>query len=329
MSLSNADANQRAPQRRAKRSFAIEAAFFQAAASASALGVLAVLAAILVVLFLDSWPALRAFGPAFFSRAEWDPANDKFGALAPIAGTLLTSLIAMAVATPVAFGIAMFLTQLAPAWLKAPVGIAIELLAAVPSIIFGMWGLFIFAPFFGKYVQPVASGTIGKLPLIGAFFTGPPIGLGAFPAGFILAMMSLPFITAVMRDVFAVVPTQLREAAFAMGSTTWEVVWKIILPYTKAGVVNAVILGLGRALGETMAVTFVVGNSHNLSRSLFAPATTISATIANDFAEAGSRLHQSALIALGLLLFVITLVVLSASKLLLLYLEKRQAGERH
>jgi phosphate transport system permease protein len=234
----------------------------------------------------------------------------------------------MLFAVPVAFGIATFITQLAPTWFKRPVGIAIELLAAVPSIIFGMWGLFVFAPAFGKLVQPLIFRTLGKLPLVGSLFAGAPIGIGPFTAGFILALMALPFIAAVMRDVFEVVPTQLRESAFAMGSTTWEVVWKIILPYTKTGLISAVILGLGRALGETMAVTFVVGNSHNLSPSLFMPGTTIAATIANDFAEASTQLHRSALIELGLLLFVITFVVLSLAKLLLIHLEKRQAGEK-
>lgn len=302
---------------------------FRAAALMSALVVLGFLAGILVVLVLDAWPALRAFGPAFFASSEWDVVHDRFGGLAPIAGTLVTSAIAMAVATPLAFGVATFLTQLAPEWCKQPIGVAIELLAAVPSIIFGMWRLFVFAPFFSKYVQPLISATLGRLRVAGGLFTGPPIGICAFPAGFILAIMSLPFIAALMRDVFAVVPGHLREAAFAMGSTTWEVVWKIILPYTKAGVASAVILGLGRALGETMAVTFVVGDSHNLSRSLFMPATTISSTIANDFPEAGSQLHQSALIALALLLFAITFAVLSPSKLLLRYLEKRHGGEQN
>jgi phosphate transport system permease protein len=313
---------------RGRKSFTLEDRLFRVLSFASAMTVLVLLAGILIILTLDAWPALKAFGPSFFASSDWDIVNDKFGGLAPITGTLLTSMIAMAVAVPMAFGIATFITQLSPEWFKRPVGTAIELLAAIPSIIYGMWGLFVFAPFFSKVVQPYVTATLGRLPLIGEFFTGPPIGIGAFTAGFVLAIMSLPFTTAIMRDVFEVVPTQLRESAFAMGSTTWEVVWKIILPYTKAGVVSAIILGLGRALGETMAVTFVVGNSHNLSASLFMPATTISATIANDFAEASTELHQSALIALGLLLFVITFVVLSLSKLLLIYLEKRQAGER-
>src|SRR5215469_2868378 len=316
------------PIRRAKRSFTLEDRTFRALSFTSAMLVLALLGGMIVVLFIDAWPALRTFGPNFFFNPQWDIVNDKFGGLAPIVGTLLTSVIAMIVAIPGAFGIATFITQLAPEWFRRPVGIAIELLAAVPSIIFGMWGLFVFAPFFSKYVQPLVSATLGKLPVVGPFFIGPPIGIGAFTAGFILAIMSLPFITAVMRDVFEVVPTELRESAFAMGATTWEVVWKIILPYTKSGVISAVILGLGRALGETMAVTFVVGNSHNLSPSLFMPGTTIAATIANDFAEASTGLHQSALIALGLLLFVITFIVLSLSRILLIYLEKRQAGEK-
>jgi len=290
--------------------------------------VLALLLAILIILTIRAWPALRTFGWRFFVTSDWDVVGNQFGGLSSIAGTLTTSLIAMILAIPAAFGIATFITQLAPEWFKRPVGTAIELLAAVPSIIFGMWGLFVFAPFFGQHFQPLMSSTLGKLPFVGNFFLGAPIGIGPFTAGIILALMSLPFITAVMRDVFEVVPTQLRESAFAMGSTTWEVVWKIILPYTKAGVISAVILGLGRALGETMAVTFVVGNSHNLSASLFSPGTTIAATIANDFAEASTELHQSALIALGLLLFIITFTVLSLSKLLLMYLEKRQAGEK-
>jgi phosphate transport system permease protein len=316
-----------ASTKRRKRNFTFEDRFFRAISFASAMAVLALLGGILVILSIQAWPAPRTFGFSFFTSSQWDVVGDKFGGLAPITGTLETSLIAMVLAVPVAFGIATYITQLAPDWFKKPVGIAIELLAAVPSIIFGMWGLFVFAPFFGNRVQPFILATLGKLPLVGALFHGAPIGIGAFSAGFVLALMSLPFITAVMRDVFEVVPTQLRESAFAMGSTTWEVVWKIILPYTKAGVASAVILGLGRALGETMAVTFVVGNSHNLSTSLFMPGTTISATIANDFAEASTQLHQSALIALGLLLFLITFTILCLSKLLLIFLEKRQAGE--
>jgi phosphate transport system permease protein len=314
--------------KRRGRDFTFEEHFFRGISFASAMFVLVLLLGILVILSVQAWPALRTFGWGFFTASQWDVVGDKFGGLAPITGTVVTSLIAMAFAVPVAFGIATFITQLAPEWFKKPVGIAIELLAAIPSIIFGMWGLFVFAPVFGKYFQPFISSTLGKLPLVGSLFAGAPIGIGPFTAGFVLALMSLPFITAVTRDVFEVVPTQLRESAFAMGSTTWEVVWKVILPYTKAGVVSAVILGLGRALGETMAVTFVVGNSHNFSPSLFMPGTTIAATIANDFAEASTRLHQSALIALGLLLFVITLLVLSLSKIMLIYLENRQFGEK-
>jgi len=314
--------------KRNRRNFTFEEHLFRGVSLSSAMFVLVLLAGILVTLSILAWPAFRAFGWRFFTSSQWDVVGDTFGGLAPITGTLVTSLIAMVFAIPVAFGIATFITQLAPEWFKKPVGIAIELLAAVPSIIFGMWGLFVFAPFFGRSLQPLISSTLGRLPLVGSLFLGPPIGIGTFSAGFILALMSLPFITAVMRDVFDVVPTQLRESAFAMGSTTWEVVWKIILPYTKVGVISAVILGLGRALGETMAVTFVVGNSHNLSPSLFLPGTTIAATIANDFAEASTKLHQSSLIALGLLLFIITLAVLSLSKILLIYLQQRQFGEK-
>jgi phosphate transport system permease protein len=318
------------PARRAgqgKARFTLEDQLFRVISFACAMFVLVLLGGILIILSLRAWPALRTFGWRFFVNSDWDVVKDQFGGLSPITGTLITSLIAMVFAVPAAFGIATFITQLAPEWFKKPVGIAIELLAAIPSIIFGMWGLFVFAPFFGQHIQPLLSSTLGKLPFVGNLFAGAPIGIGPFSAGFILALMSLPFITAVMRDVFEVVPTQLRESAFAAGSTTWEVVWKIILPYTKAGVISAVILGLGRALGETMAVTFVVGNSHNLSSSLFMPGTTIAATIANDFAEASTQLHQSALIALGLLLFIITFAVLALSKILLIYLEKRQAGE--
>ena len=316
-----------APRRR-RRNFTFEDRFFRAISFACAMTILALLAGILVILSIQGWPAFRAFGWRFFTSSQWDAVGDQFGGLAPIAGTLVTSLVAMLFAVPIALGIATYITQLAPVWFKRPVGTAIELLAAVPSIIFGMWGLFVFAPFFGARVQPVIFNTLGKIPWLGSLFAGAPIGIGPFTAGFILALMSLPFIAAVMRDAFEIVPTQLRESAFAMGSTTWEVVWKVILPYTKAAVVSAVILGLGRALGETMAVTFVVGNSHNLSPSLFMPGTTIAATIANDFAEASTPLHQSALIALGLLLFVITFVVLSLSRLMLIQLEKRQAGEK-
>jgi phosphate transport system permease protein len=316
------------PVRAARRSYALEDLAFRLLAQFAAVTVLVALAALLGVLTVQAWPALSAFGVRFFITPEWDVVNDRFGGLAPVTGTLVTSAIAMAIAVPLAFGAATFITQVAPPWFRRPVGTAIELLAAVPSVIFGMWGLFVFAPFFAQHVQPLVSSTLGRLPLIGPFFTGPPIGIGTFAAGFVLAIMSLPYITSVMRDVFEIVPTQLRESAYAMGSTTWEVVWNIVLPYTKAGVVSAVILGLGRALGETMAVTFVVGNSHNLSTSLFMPGTTISATIANDFAEASTELHQASLIALGLLLFVITFTVLTSSKLMLIWLERRQGGER-
>jgi phosphate transport system permease protein len=317
-----------AARRRGARRFKLEDQAFRLLAFGASLVVLCLLAGLIAILTVAAWPALRTFGPRFFTTQEWDVVNDTFGGLAPIVGTLATSLVAMLIAVPVAFGSAIYITQLAPVWFKQPVSTAIELLAAVPSIIYGMWGLFVFAPFFGRHVQPTISATVGRLPLIGPFFIGPPIGIGTLSAGIILAVMALPFITAVIRDVFDIVPAQLRESAFAMGSTTWEVVWNVILPYTKAGVVSAVILGLGRALGETMAVTFVVGNSHNLSRSLFMPGTTISATIANDFAEASSELHQASLILLGLLLFVITFIVLALSKLMLAWLERRQAGER-
>jgi phosphate transport system permease protein len=289
--------------------------------------VLAVMAAVLLTLGTQAWPVFARFGLSFFSSSEWDTVNDQYGALAPILGTLLTSLIALLIAVPLSLGIAVFVTELSPEWLKGPVGTAIELLAAVPSVIFGMWGLFVFAPLFGKHVHPWISKTFGTVPVLRNIVSGPPIGIGTFTAGFILALMILPFITATIRDVFEIVPVTLRESAYVMGSTTWEVVSKVILPYTKAGVVSGIILGLGRALGETMAVTFVIGNSHHLTWSLFMPATTISATIANDFAEASAGLHQSALIALGFLLFVITSIVLTISKLVLYRLAQLQEGE--
>lgn len=301
---------------------------FSGATLGFALLVLGVLAAILIALALAAWPALSHFGWGFLISDAWNPVTEQFGALAPIVGTLLTSLIALSIAVPVSFGIALFITELAPLWLQRPVGIAIELLAAIPSIIYGMWGLFVFSPFFADHIQPLFSNTLGQLPLIGPMFQGPPIGIGVLNAGFILAIMIIPFIASIMRDVFEVVPRTLRESAYALGATTWEVVWKIVLPYTKVGVVGGVMLGLGRALGETMAVTFVIGNAHDLNLSLFMPGGTISSTLANEFTEADSALYTSSLVALGLLLFVITVIVLSLARLLLLHLEKQHAGEK-
>jgi phosphate transport system permease protein len=289
-----------------------------------ALSVLLVLVGIIISLVVGAWPAFHEFGPAFITTVEWDPVNDKYGALIAIAGTLSTSFIALLIAFPVSFGIALFLTEICPAWLKRPLGTAVELLAGVPSIIYGMWGLFVFAPFFADYIQPLLAHTVGQVPVIGQLFKGPMMGIGILTAGLILAVMIIPFIASVMRDVFEVVPAVLKESAYALGCTKWEVVRKVVLPYTKIGVVGGVMLGLGRALGETMAITFVIGNAHKLSWSLFSAGNSIASTLANEFAEADSVLHVSSLFALGLILFVITFIVLSAAKLMLLGLQKRE-----
>jgi len=289
--------------------------------------VFSLLAAILVTLLYGSSKSLDHFGFAFLWTADWDPVQENFGALVPIYGTLMTSLIAMAIAVPVSFGIALFLTEMSPAWLKRPLGIAVELLAAIPSIIYGMWGLFVFVPIFQRYVQPALIDTLGNVPLLGALFEGPPLGIGMLTAGVILSVMVIPFIAAVMRDVFELVPPMLKESAYGLGATTWEVVWRVVLPYTKVGVIGGIMLGLGRALGETMAVTFVIGNAHRLSASLLQPGNSIASALANEFTEAVGDLYFSALIELGLILFVITTVVLSLSKLLLMRLA-RQEGTR-
>jgi phosphate transport system permease protein len=292
-----------------------------------ALSVLLVLAGIIVSLVIGAWPAFREFGPSFITTVEWDPVNDKYGALIAIVGTLSTSLIALLIAFPLSFGIALFLTEICPAWLKRPLGTAVELLAGVPSIIYGMWGLFIFAPLFGDHVQPFLKNTLGQLPVIGQLFSGPMMGIGILTAGIILAIMIIPFIASVMRDVFEVVPAVLKESAYGLGCTRWEVVRKVVLPYTKAGVVGGVMLGLGRALGETMAVTFVIGNANELSWSLFSAGNSIASTLANEFAEAESPLHVSSLFALGLILFVITFIVLSAAKIMLMGMTRREGGK--
>lgn len=298
---------------------------FKGAALFFATLVLVVLAAIIIMLFKDAWPAFQTFGLDFFISDQWDVVNDQYGALIPIVGTLVTSFIAILIGIPVSFGIALFITLMAPEWLKRPVGIAVELLAAVPSIIYGMWGLFYFAPWFAENLQPLLTDTLGELPWFGQFFQGPPIGVSLFTAGVILAIMIIPFIASVMRDMFEVVPKDLKESAFAMGSTTWEVVWKVILPYTKVGVIGGIMLGLGRALGETMAVTFVVGNAQELMAGLFYPGSTIASTLANEFNEADG-LHMSSLIALGLILFIITFIVLAISKVFLNRLGRVQEG---
>ena len=300
---------------------------FRRATQLFAVLVLILLAAVVVSLAIGAAPAFHKFGLRFVVDTQWNPVTEEFGGFVPIFGTLATSAVALLIAIPLSFGIALFLTELCPTSLRTPLGIVIELLAAVPSIIYGMWGLFVFAPLFAEYVQPFLQSTLGQVPLLGRLFQGPPMGIGILTAGIILAFMVIPFIAAVMRDVFEIVPAILKESAYALGSTTWEVVWHVVLPYTKAGVVGGVMLGLGRALGETMAVTFVIGNSYDLSMSLFSPGNSIASSLANEFAEAHSEMHTSALIALGLLLFVITLIVLAAAKLLLLRVARRE-GER-
>jgi len=287
-----------------------------------ALLVLVILGGVLVSLLYGALPALEKFGFGFVFNGAWNPVTENFGALAPIYGTLVTSLIAMLIGIPVAFGVALFITELCPKWLKRPLGTMIELLAAIPSIIYGIWGLFVLAPFIQEYVEPALIGTLGKIPGFGLLFAGPPLGIGVLTAGFILAIMVLPFIAAVMRDVFETVPPMLKESAYGIGATTTEVVWQVVLPYTRIGVVGGILLGLGRALGETMAVTFVIGNSHHIHASILQPGTTISAALANEFTEAVGDLYQSSLIALGFILFVITCVVLAAAKLMLLRLQK-------
>jgi len=285
--------------------------------------VLLLLAGIGLSLVLGGWQALKTFGPAFLWTDAWNPVKENFGALVPIFGTLVTSAIAMVIGIPLSFGVAIFITELCPAWLKRPLSIAIELLAAVPSIIYGMWGLFVFAPFFRANVEPLLIGTLGQIPGIGGLFAGPPLGIGILTAGIILAIMVLPFITAVIRDVFETVPPMLKESGYGLGMTTWEVVRSIVIPHTRVGIVGGVMLGLGRALGETMAVTFVIGNAHRISASLLAPGTTISSALANEFTEAVSDLYVSSLILLGLILFVITFIVLSLAKLMLARVERR------
>jgi phosphate transport system permease protein len=290
---------------------------------AAAIGVLLLLSGVIVSLISGSLPALRTFGLGFLTSDRWNPVTENFGAVAPIYGTLVTSFIAMLIAVPVGLMIAFFLTELCPQWLRQPIGIAIELLAGIPSIIYGIWGLFIFAPFLQDTLQPFLIRTLGEVPGIAPLFTGPPYGIGMLTAGLILAIMVLPFVTSISRDVFEAVPGVLKEAAYGIGCTTWEVGRNVVLPYARVGVIGGVMLGLGRALGETMAVTFVIGNAHRVSASLLAPATTISATIANEFTEALGDLYTSSLIALGLILFVITFIVLAAARYMLLRIERR------
>ena len=297
------------------------------AATAAALLTLGLLAGILASLIFGAWPAIKEYGLGFLTSTVWDPVKNEYGGLVMIYGTLATSLIALVIAVPVSFGIALFLTELSPAWLKRPLGTAIELLAAVPSIVYGMWGLLVFGPILSTYVQQPLQSAFGGVPYLGALFSGPPVGIGILSAGIILAIMIIPFIASVMRDVFEVTPVLLKESAYALGSTTWEVVSRVVLPYTKAGVVGGIMLGLGRALGETMAITFVIGNFNQLdSLSLFQAANSITSALANEFAEAAEGLHQAALIYLGLVLFFITFVVLALSKLMLARLRKNEGS---
>jgi phosphate transport system permease protein len=289
----------------------------------AAIFVLVILGGVIVALISGSLPALREFGLDFITSQSWNPVTEKFGALAPIYGTLVTSFVAMLIAVPFGLMIAMFLTELCPKWLRRPIGIAIELLAGIPSIIYGIWGLFVLAPFLQQHVQPALISTFENIPGLSALFAGPPYGIGILTASLILAIMVLPFITSISRDVFEAVPPVLKEAAYGLGCSTWEVMRHVVLPYARVGVIGGVMLGLGRALGETMAVTFVIGNAHKIATSLLAPGTTISATIANEFTEAVGDLYTSSLIALGLILFVITFIVLAIARYMLLRIERR------
>jgi phosphate transport system permease protein len=298
-------------------------AAFRHMTRAAAIGVLALLSAVIISLIAGSLPAIRTFGFGFLVSESWNPVTDKFGALPAIYGTIITSFIAMLIAVPMGLMIAFFLTELCPPWLRRPIGIAIELLAGIPSIIYGIWGLFVFAPFLQETLQPFLIATLGNTPLVAPLFAGPPYGIGMLTSGLILAIMVLPFVTSITRDVFEAVPGVLKEAAYGLGCTTWEVVRNVVLPYCRVGVIGAVMLALGRALGETMAVTFVIGNAHRISASVLAPATTISATIANEFTEAVGDLYTSALITLGLILFVITFIVLAAARYMLMRIERR------
>jgi phosphate transport system permease protein len=301
---------------------------FSVLSHGAAILTLLLLAAIIGSLLVGAWPAIKEYGLSFLWRSEWDPVQNRYGGLVMIYGTLATSIIALVIAVPVSFGIALFLTELSPGWLRRPLGIAIELLAAVPSIVYGMWGLLVFSPVLSTYVQQPLQRLLVDVPVLRELVSGAPVGIGILSAGIILAIMIIPFIAAVMRDVFEVTPAMLKESAYGLGSTTWEVVYKVVLPYTKTGVVGGIMLGLGRALGETMAVTFVIGNFNQLnSLSVFEAANSITSALANEFAEAGAGLHQASLIYLGLVLFFITFVVLSLSKILLLQLQKGE-GKR-
>ena len=297
-------------------------------AKGCALLTLGLLIAILTSLTISAWPAIHKYGFSFLTSTVWDPVQEEFGGFVMIYGTIATSIIALLIAVPVSFGIALFLTELSPSWLKRPLGTAIELLAAVPSIVYGMWGLLVFGPVLAQYVQTPLQTAFAGVPYLGALVSGPPVGIGLLSAGIILAIMIIPFIAAVMRDVFEVTPPLLKESAYGLGATTWEVVSKVVLPYTKTGVIGGIMLGLGRAIGETMAVTFVIGNFNQLdSLSLFQAANSITSALANEFAEAGEGLHQAALMYLGLVLFFITFIILSLSKILLSQLRKGEGAK--
>ncbi|MGE0726269.1 MAG: phosphate ABC transporter permease subunit PstC [Alphaproteobacteria bacterium] len=296
---------------------------FHAVTRACAIGVLVVLGIVIASLVVGSIPAILEFGFAFPFTEAWNPVTEKFGALSPIYGTLVTAFIAMVIAVPLGLMIAMFLTEICPMWLRRPIGIAIELLAGIPSIIYGIWGLFVFAPFLQATLQPALIELFGPIPVLSDIFAGPPYGIGMLTAGLILAIMVLPLVTSISRDVFEAVPPVLKEAAYGVGCTTWEVVRRVIIPYTRVGLIGGFMLGLGRALGETMAVTFVIGNAHRISSSILAPGTTISATIANEFTEAVGDLYTSSLILLGLILFVITFIVLAIARFMLARIEKK------
>ena len=316
------------PPLKAARSGPMADRVFGWVAKGAAIFTLCMLVAILLSLTISAWPAISKYGLGFLTSTTWDPVKEDFGGLVMIYGTLMTSFIALLIAVPVSFGIALFLTELSPAWLKRPLGTAIELLAAIPSIVYGMWGLLVFGPLLSTYVQQPLQAMFKGVPYLGAFFSGPPVGIGILSAGIILAIMISPFIAAVMRDVFEVTPTLLKESAYGLGATTWEVVSTVVLPYTKAGVIGGIMLGLGRAIGETMAVTFVIGNFNQLdSLSLFQAANSITSALANEFAEAGAGLHQASLMYLGLVLFFITFVVLSLSKILLAQLKKNEGAK--
>jgi phosphate transport system permease protein len=326
--IRDSQAMQMPEQQPVRRAGTIGDLVFAMATRTAAAITLLLLVGILVSLFIGAWPSIREFGLKFLWTAEWDPVQEKFGGLVMIYGTLATSAIALLIAVPVSFGIALFLTELSPKWLKRPLGTAIELLAAIPSIVYGMWGLIVFSPILATYVQQPLQKAFGNAPVLGALVSGAPVGIGILSAGIILSIMIIPFIAAVMRDVFEVTPAMLKESAYGLGATTWEVMSRIVLPYTKAGVIGGIMLGLGRALGETMAVTFVIGNFNQLDTlSLFEAANSITSALANEFAEATPGLHEASLIYLGLILFFITFVVLAMSKLLLLKL-RRNEGRR-